>query len=354
MGRAPRPLLARLRPLRRHPRHPLRQLPRDVDLSRVGHQRLQPQPAVRPVHDRAAGRRPVCDHGRRHARADPRQPDRQRLQPLQHHDERGGRDRRGIPRALHPRPHRDDVRRSGWGSRPAAPSATTTSSIRSRRRSSTSWRRSSTTRRRRRWTATSRTRRRSCRCRGRTTGRGSPRWSRRSADAKAAVEARRKAARPEFEAWIAGGHAGGRGRRGRRTRRSLDMPFAKGRGRTTRVSLVGKESDLPLTATTAWQAGPSGAGRPAPRRRGGRSCRARAISSTTSRSASPFWVGPAGGRRRLRRRRPDGRQPRPTAAGTSGCRAGRVAHAPRPRLARATRSRSSPQEPAQARPLDAS
>ena len=47
LGRASRPLLARRRPLRRHARHPLRQLPRDLGLSRLGHQRLQPQPAVR-------------------------------------------------------------------------------------------------------------------------------------------------------------------------------------------------------------------------------------------------------------------------------------------------------------------
>ena len=60
LGRAPRPLLARRRPLRRHPRHPLRQLPRDLALPRLGHQRLQPQHAVRPVHDRAARRRPAA------------------------------------------------------------------------------------------------------------------------------------------------------------------------------------------------------------------------------------------------------------------------------------------------------
>ena len=42
LGRASRPLLARRRPLRRHARHPLRQLPRDVDLPRLGDRRLQP------------------------------------------------------------------------------------------------------------------------------------------------------------------------------------------------------------------------------------------------------------------------------------------------------------------------
>ena len=37
------------------------------------------------------------------------QQDRLRLQPLQHHHQRGRRDRRGIPGPLHPRPHRDHV-----------------------------------------------------------------------------------------------------------------------------------------------------------------------------------------------------------------------------------------------------
>ena len=69
LGRAPGPLLARRRPLRRHPRHPLRQLPRDLGLSRLGHQRLQPQHAVRPVHDRAARRRPPARTGRSSSRS---------------------------------------------------------------------------------------------------------------------------------------------------------------------------------------------------------------------------------------------------------------------------------------------
>ncbi len=85
LGRAPRPLLAGRRPLRRHARHPLRQLPRDLGLSRLGDRRLQPQPAVRPVHDRAAGRRPAAE---RHARP----ADRHRLPPLQHHHQRRRRD----------------------------------------------------------------------------------------------------------------------------------------------------------------------------------------------------------------------------------------------------------------------
>ncbi len=64
LGRTSGPLLARRRPLCRHQRHPLRQLPRDLVLSRLGHRRLQSEHAVRPLHDRAVGRRPAAQ---RHA-----------------------------------------------------------------------------------------------------------------------------------------------------------------------------------------------------------------------------------------------------------------------------------------------
>ena len=60
LGRAPRTVLAGRGALRRHARLPLRQLPRDVDLSRLGHRRVQPQHALRPVHHRAACRRPLA------------------------------------------------------------------------------------------------------------------------------------------------------------------------------------------------------------------------------------------------------------------------------------------------------
>ena len=51
------------------PRHPLRQLPRNLGLSRLGHRRLQSQPALRPVHDRAAGRRPAARTARSTSRS---------------------------------------------------------------------------------------------------------------------------------------------------------------------------------------------------------------------------------------------------------------------------------------------
>ena len=50
LGRTSGPLLARRRPLCRHQRHPLRQLPRDLVLSRLGHRGLQSEHAVRPLH----------------------------------------------------------------------------------------------------------------------------------------------------------------------------------------------------------------------------------------------------------------------------------------------------------------
>ncbi len=62
--------LARRRPLRRHARLPHRQRPRHVAVARVGDRRLQPQPAVRPVHRRAARRRPAA-RTRRSSRRSP-------------------------------------------------------------------------------------------------------------------------------------------------------------------------------------------------------------------------------------------------------------------------------------------
>ncbi len=75
---------------------------------------------------------------------------------------------------------------------------------------------------------------------------------------RAAVAARRQAARAEFDAWM--------------TRATPDvvrqalpqdtplvrLSFAEGSGPATKAVLMGKETDLPLTATTTWQAGPSG------------------------------------------------------------------------------------------------
>ena len=62
--------LARRRPLRRHARLPHRQRPRHDALARLGDRRVQPQHAVRPVHDRAARRRPAA-RTRRSSRRSP-------------------------------------------------------------------------------------------------------------------------------------------------------------------------------------------------------------------------------------------------------------------------------------------
>ena len=85
--------LARRGPLCRHARLPHRLRPRHVALARLGDRRVQSQHAVRPIHDRAIGRRPVAQC---HARAG----DRQRVQPQQHGQHRRGRDPRGISRTL--------------------------------------------------------------------------------------------------------------------------------------------------------------------------------------------------------------------------------------------------------------
>ena len=63
--------VARRRPLRRHARLPHRQPPRDVAVARLGHRRLQPQHAVRRVHDRAARRRPAARTPRSSRRSPP-------------------------------------------------------------------------------------------------------------------------------------------------------------------------------------------------------------------------------------------------------------------------------------------
>jgi hypothetical protein len=76
--------------------------------------------------------------------------------------------------------------------------------------------------------------------------------------AKRAVVERREGAKPAFEAFVAAATL-------ESVRSSLpadtplvSLPLAEGEGATTTLSLLGKESGLPLAATTSWQAGPAG------------------------------------------------------------------------------------------------
>ncbi len=147
MGRASRTVLARRGPLRRHARHPHRQLPRDVVVPRLGHRGVQREHAVRPS-SRSKTWPATCCRTPRSSSRSARGSTAATLRPA-----KAGRSTKSMPCSTRATA-RKRRRRCGWASRPAARCATTTSSIRSRSASSTSWRRSSTTRRRKRWTAT--------------------------------------------------------------------------------------------------------------------------------------------------------------------------------------------------------
>ena len=99
LRRALGPALARRRPLRRQRRLREGQAAARLVLPRLGHQRLQPRPALRPVHHRAARRRPAAERDAG--------PDRRHRLPAQLDDQRG---RRHRPRAV---PHGGDVRPHG-------------------------------------------------------------------------------------------------------------------------------------------------------------------------------------------------------------------------------------------------
>ena len=76
--------------------------------------------------------------------------------------------------------------------------------------------------------------------------------------AKAAVEARTQAARPEFDSWVKGFTPDSIAAMLPRETPLVHLPLAEGSGSTTHAFLLGKETDLPLTAATTWQAGPGG------------------------------------------------------------------------------------------------
>ena len=76
--------------------------------------------------------------------------------------------------------------------------------------------------------------------------------------AKAAVESRRKAARPDFEAWAAGLTADRVRSLGPQDSPLVELPLADGAGTGTQARLSGKDVSLPLSAETTWQEGPGG------------------------------------------------------------------------------------------------
>ncbi len=77
-------------------------------------------------------------------------------------------------------------------------------------------------------------------------------------DAKRVVEARKAAARPDFDAWVMAADADTVAAAQIKMDPVLEMPLAEGEGQTTRVTLSGEEIDLPLSEETTWQKGPGG------------------------------------------------------------------------------------------------
>ena len=76
--------------------------------------------------------------------------------------------------------------------------------------------------------------------------------------AKTAVESRKTAAKPEFESWIKAATPAIVAKSLLQDTPLVDLPLDEGQGSTTRVLLAGKQTELPLTPTTTWQAGPNG------------------------------------------------------------------------------------------------
>ncbi len=76
--------------------------------------------------------------------------------------------------------------------------------------------------------------------------------------AKRAVAERREGAKAAFEAFLAGLTADSIQATLPRDTPLLSLPFAEGEGPKTHVSLLGKETELPLSPKAAWQPGPEG------------------------------------------------------------------------------------------------
>ncbi len=126
--------------------------------------------------------------------------------------------------------------------------------------------------------------------------------------ARAAVEARRAAGRPEFDAWISAATLD--------TVRALlpqdsplaELPCGEGQGQATKIRVGGKETDLPPLRRDALAARPRRIVGAAPRRQGGRGGRGRRLRAGPG--LHRRLLGPAAGQRhRLRRGGEDGRLP---------------------------------------------
>ena len=76
--------------------------------------------------------------------------------------------------------------------------------------------------------------------------------------ARAAVEARKGAAKPEFDAWISAASTDTVGKLLPQDTPVAELALSEGQGSVTKVKLGGVNSDLPLTPETAWQPGPTG------------------------------------------------------------------------------------------------
>ena len=75
--------------------------------------------------------------------------------------------------------------------------------------------------------------------------------------AKAAVEARKEKAKPDFEAWIKQATPGSIAASLPQDSPLVELPLSEAQGSFARVKVIGKQSDLPLTAATTWQEGPN-------------------------------------------------------------------------------------------------
>jgi hypothetical protein len=76
---------------------------------------------------------------------------------------------------------------------------------------------------------------------------------------RAAIEARERDARPEFDRWITEATPDTAAKFAPQDTPLVQIDLREGEGTKTRAKILGKDTDLPLTTTTTWQAGPSGA-----------------------------------------------------------------------------------------------